>query len=148
MSARQTLMIDPSWQKRWQVNPSRTIEWSSAANDVANQEVCATVSRHVPVWLFVSSDGDRVTSSLPVSVEIREEAPDEECDSWAFVFSCHRLHVFASGSTYGEAENSFHDQVVHFFHTYKAAEVDDLDDDAQTIKSLYDKYFSESALHA
>jgi len=141
VSSRQTLMIEPCWEKRWQLRDAQSGMFSV---EVANQDFSRKVAREMPVWVFVSMQGERVASSLPVSVVISEEGPDEECGQSAYVFGCERLHVFASGATYADAENSFHDQVVHFYHEYTEAHADELDEGAAAIKELYARYFRPS----
>jgi hypothetical protein len=98
----------------------------------------------VPMWMFVSGDGRRVLSSRPVDVEIIHEGPDEESPSSTVLLSCPRLHVFSAGADYKQAEDDFHDQVVHFYHLYSAADPESLDADAAAIKALYDQYFEAS----
>ena len=138
MSA-QTLLIEPRWSQTWKLEEPRG---SVAA--AANADSLKRKPQDLPIWVFVSSEGERVVSALPVSVEVREEGPDEDCGSWAYVFSCPKLHVFSSASSYRDAENAFHDQVVHFFHAYKGVRNEDLDEGAASVKALYDKYFKES----
>lgn len=142
MSPQQTLMIEPSWKKKWQLNLPRS--YADSVLGMVNQGLRSHIAQEIPIWVFVASDGERVSSTVPVSVVIREEGPDEECGTWAYVFSCEKLHVFASGDTYSDAETSFHDQVVHFFREYKNARPEDLDDGAAEVKMLYDTYFHAS----
>jgi hypothetical protein len=95
------------------------------------------------MWVF-ACDGDRLTSSLPVEVEVGRERPDDDSTELAFVFNCKKLHVFAAATTYKEAEDQFHAQVVHFYREYRDADPDSLDEDAAEIQSLYKRYFRES----
>lgn len=97
----------------------------------------------MPMWLFVSG-GHRILSTLPVDVEISREGPDAESSEPAFVFACKKLHVFASAPTYKEAEDLFHEQVVHFYNFYRDADPDELAEDAAEIRQLYAQNFQES----
>jgi hypothetical protein len=130
-------MLDPQWSSEWdykpQGNQSKPLpSWGSSVT-------------RVPMWVFVGSDGTRVVSSLPVEVEVGREGPDDDSPDSAFVFNCKKLHVFASGSTYKDAEDQFHEQVVHFFREYRDADHASLADDAAEIQVLYNKYFQESS---
>jgi hypothetical protein len=132
-----TLMLDPQWASEWdykpQENQSKPLpSWGSSTT-------------RVPMWLFVASDRTRVVSLLPVEVEVGREGPDEDSHEPVFVFNCKKLHVFASGSSYKEAEDQFHEQVVHFFREYRDADRASLADDAAEIQVLYKKYFRESS---
>lgn len=138
MSAQQTLLIEPRWSQTWKLEEPRGTAAAANADSVNRKP------QDLPIWVFVSSEGERVVSSLPVSVEVREEGPDEDCGVWAYVFSCPKLHVFSSAISYRDAESAFHDQVVHFFHSYKNARTEELDEAAAAIKSIYDRYFKES----
>lgn len=100
-------------------------------------------TRRVPQWLFVSRDEDRVMSTVPVDVEISEEALGDPVAGSAYVFSCKKLHVFASSRRYEEAKASFDDQVVYFFRTYMNTPADVMDEDAAAIREVYARYFSD-----
>jgi hypothetical protein len=130
-------MLDPRWESQWDYKPQ--------GNQSKPPPSWGGSITRVPMWLFVASDSTRVLSSLPVEVEVGREGPDEDSPAAVFVFNCKKLHVFASGSTYKEAEDHFHDQVVHFFHEYRNADRASLADDAAEIQALYSKYFQESS---
>ena len=136
MTAQPTLMLDPRWASVWDYREQPRAKLPS--------QLASNVTR-VPMWLFVAGNGARVISLRPVEVEVGREGPDEESPESAFVFRCKKLHVFASGGTYKEAEDSFHDQVVHFFYSYRDAHHDELSEDAAEIQGLYRQYFQESA---
>jgi hypothetical protein len=128
-------MLAPQWSRDWAIETRE-----------ASAVVPAPLSRvsRVPMWLFVAPNGVRIFSSLPVTVEVGTEGPDAETPVTAYVFNCPRLHVFASGATYKEAEDSFHEQVVHFFHSYRETDASELADDAAEIQKLYLDNFQES----
>jgi hypothetical protein len=139
MKAQPTLMSDPVWMRNWE-HPLPARDHASGLLESTGNE-----PTRLPVWLFVSaSSGARVLSKVPVEVEIHKAVLDEECSAPGFVFACNKLHVFASAQDYREAEDSFHEQVVHFFYTYRNAKPDDLADDAAAIQALYRRYFEES----
>ncbi len=127
------------------VDPRSSDEWNYVAPDAANTPVRELrKSMHMPMWLFVAYDGARVLSKLPVDVEVTREGSDAECNDAAIVFSCKNLHVFASAPTYKEAEDQFHDQVVHFFHVYRDSDPYELAPDALEIQALYNEHFQVS----
>jgi hypothetical protein len=127
----------PGWESDWQ--------YKAAAGQRNIPEGCDSSSEaKIPMWLFVAADGSRVLSKKPVDVEIRREGPDRQSFVSAYVFSCNKLHVFASASTRNEAESQFHDQVVHFCRMYWAAAPDELAEDAAAIKALYDENFEDA----
>jgi hypothetical protein len=139
MNAAQTLIADYS---------CNTLRWNldrKVAQDCIPEARKRPVSIQVPIWLFIGADGTRVRSRSPVKVQVTEEGPDEENPQSVFVFSCDRLHVFASGVSYKAAEDSFHDQVVHFFRSYRDLPEEELADDAAQIQALYKANFQESA---
>lgn len=131
-------MLDPKWSSEWDYKPQD--------NQLkVPPSLGGSQMTRVPMWLFVASTGARAVSSIPVEVEVGREGPDEDSSESVFVFNCKKLHVFASASTYKEAEDQFHEQVVHFFREYRDADVTSLADDAAEIKVLYKKYFQESS---
>lgn len=140
MSECATLMLDPHWESQWDIKPqdnqskllSALPSWGSSMT-------------RVPMWVFASSDGNRVVSRRPVEVEVGREGPDEDTVGPVYVFNCKKLHVFASAALYKDAEDQFHDQVVQFFLEYRAADPACLDDDAAEIQRLYKTYFRESS---
>lgn len=131
-----TLMDEPGWAKQWEFRPFNALTYKPAS--------IARPLKRVPMWLFVAEDGRRVMSSRPVDVEITREGPDDESAISTVVLSCPRLHVFAAGSDYKAAEDDLHDQVVHFYFLYSAADAATLDPEAAAIKALYDQYFEVS----
>ena len=140
MNALPTLMPYRGWESDWQYEtPSREGRMPDASN---------SSEAKIPMWLFVAADGSRVHSRKPVDVEVRREGPDRQSFVSAYVFSCNKLHVFASASTRYEAESQLHEQVVHFCRMYKAAARDELADDAAAIKALYDENFEEATAAA
>lgn len=138
MNAQPTLMVNPGWVSKWDYKPAPRDAVSKAA------EVRLGDITRVPMWLFVASNGARVLSRRPVEVMVQQMGPDEESPVSAFVFACHKLHVFASAATYKEAEEQFHEQVVHFFYTYAALPRDQVSEDAAEIQALYQAHFQES----
>lgn len=128
-------MIDPKWSREWDYSPALPANDSGAFSGAVTR---------LPMWLFVGSNNDRVLSLRPVEVEIYRDGPDEESPESAFIFSCKKLHVFASAVNYKVAEDLFHDQVVHFYRLYREAKTDDLAEDAVEIQNLYKRYFRES----
>lgn len=139
MNAARTLMLDPGWVSDWQLEEDVFKDRSSSAPNGSGEA-------KVPMWIFIATDGGSVFSKKPVDVEVRREGPDRESFVSAYVFSCNKLHVFASAATRKEAESLFNDQVVHFFRMYRDADPRDLAEDAAAIKALYDENFAE--LHA
>lgn len=131
-------MLDPHWAVKWDYDPRVSLQKVAMPMD-------ADGATRMPVWLFVACDGTRIISSLPVQVEVTQERPRPDNADAAYVFACRRLHVFASASTYEEAENQFHDQVVHFYRAYLEASPNDLADDAVEIRDLYRTHFQVSA---
>jgi hypothetical protein len=139
MNAQPTLIFDPDWANKWYYRTdSRQLGSPPAGLRFAD-------STRLPMWLFVSSNGARVLSRRPVEVEVFKEGPDNESQDSAFVFACNKLHVYASASTYKDAQDLFHEQVVHFFYVYRALPADQVADDAAEIQALYKAYFEESA---
>lgn len=136
MNALPTLMPYKGWESDWQFKVD--------AGERKVPESCNSSEAKIPMWLFVAADGSRVLSKKPVDVEVRREGPDRQSFVSAYVFSCNKLHVFASASTRDEAESQFHDQVVHFCRMYKATARNELADDAAAIKALYDANFEEA----
>lgn len=80
-----------------------------------------------------------------VDVEVRKEGPDAESALPVYVFCCDSLHVYASAFDYEAAKNSFDDQVVHFFYSYRNARSEDLAEGAQVIQERYRAHFEEMA---
>ena len=120
-------------------------EWSYCPLEPQTAVVAQGTNRatKVPMWLFVAGRR-RILSTLPVDVEISRQGPDAESSECAFVFACKKLHVFASAPTYKDAEDLFHEQVVHFYESYRDANPDELAEDAAEIRELYTRNFQES----
>ena len=129
-------MLDPRWPSKWDYKEPEAPRVPSQGGDSPTR---------VPMWLFVAKTGARVISLRPVEVEVGIEGPDDESPHCAFVFKCKKLHVFSSASSYKEAEDAFHDQVVHFFYNYQDALPEELSEDAAEIQALYKQYFRETS---
>lgn len=140
MSAQSTEIDLTRWHQKWALAaPSDLVAPSFLSEPVARR---VTSAFRMPVWVFVA-DGARVVSRLPVEVEVSQEGPDEDCQSSSYVFRCKGLHVFAAGESYVDAENSFHEQVVHFFRTYTQLPSDGVAPDAAEIQKIYKANFAE-----
>jgi len=116
---------------------SRASKWDlerklDPREQVANDDVASRIEK-APVWVFVA-DSRRIFCHRGVEIEISEE------DS-AVQISCEGLHVFASGSSYNEAMESLHEQVVHFYDEYTRLAEDEVIGRAVEIRDLYCKYF-------
>ena len=131
-------MVDPGWENTW--------EFQSPRQQVTPkpEEKPAELITRQPMWLFVSSAGERVLSKLPVEVEVKMEGPEEDSMVSAFVFCCNSLHVYASAASRAVAENYFHDQVVQSFHYYLGVRREDLAPDAAAIQARYKANFEVS----
>jgi hypothetical protein len=140
MSQCETLMLDPHWESQWDIKPQ-----DNQSKPAPSLPSWGRAMTRVPMWVFAASNGTRVVSVRPVEVEVGREGPDEDIACAAYVFSCKKLHVFASAAIYKDAEDQFHDQVVQFFLEYSEADPACLDDDAVEIQRLYKTYFRESS---
>lgn len=108
----------------------------------ANGSMLAQASRRTPLekgaaWLFVSG-ADRVLSSKPVQITIREE------DGLYFA-ECERLHVYADGLSRDEAIDCLHEQVVLFFKRYSGLSENDVIGSAVGLRKLYVENFALSS---
>ncbi|HZF27234.1 MAG TPA: hypothetical protein VEZ88_13295 [Steroidobacteraceae bacterium] len=70
----------------------------------------------------------------PAQVTTRE-------DGSTYFVECEGLHVFASGSTAQEAIDSFHEQVVHFFHEYQVLGEDEVIGLGAELRQVYSQHF-------
>ncbi len=90
---------------------------------------------YIPMRSF-SSEGMKILSDKPVEVKVYSENNSYFAENAA-------LHIYSVGNTIEEAKDDFIEQVVHFYSYYISLNQNDVTEQAEQVKLIYDTHFQD-----